>query len=90
MFDGEIKLENAVEYIYPIGNIDSGLLLELNINNKNYKFLVDTGASASVLNDQIFKDMITSKKKVKMRDTTGIEDEKDLFYLDFKIGKNQF
>lgn len=90
LFDGDVKLENDLEYIFPAGNTENGLFLELNINNKNYKFLVDTGASASVLNDQIFMDMVTPKKKIKIKDPVGNEEEKDLFYLDFKIGKNQF
>lgn len=90
VFDGEIKLESALEYIFAVGNPDSGLLVELNINNRDYKFLVDTGASVSVLDDQIFKDIVAPQKKVKINDAVGIQDEKDLYYLNFKIGKNQF
>jgi predicted aspartyl protease len=90
LFDGEIKLENTVEEISPVGNTDNGLSVEININNKNYKFLVDTGASVSVLSDQIFKDIVNPNKKIKIKDALGNEEEKDVFYLDFKIGKNQF
>jgi hypothetical protein len=90
MFDGEIKLDNTGEYLQPIENVESGLIVEIVINNKNYNFLVDTGASVSLLNDQIFEDIISTDKKVKINDAVGIQDEKDLFYVDFKIGNNQF
>jgi predicted aspartyl protease len=90
MFDGEVKLENAVEEISPVGNTDNGLSVVININDKNYKFLVDTGASVSVLSDQIFKNIVNPNKKIKIKDALGNEEEKDVFYLDFKIGKNQF
>lgn len=90
MFDGEVKLENDMESESLIGSIDDGLFLKIIINNKNYKFLVDSGASTSVLTDKLFKNIIDSKKKIKTRDAIGNEEEKDLFYLDFKIGENQF
>lgn len=90
LFDGDVKLQYDVEYISPIGNIENGLFLDININNKNYKFLVDTGASASVINDQIFKNIDNHKKKIKIKDAAGNEEEKDLFYLDFEIGRSQF
>lgn len=90
LFDGDVKLENVVVEISPVRNTDNGLFLELNINDKNYKFLVDTGASVSVLNNQIFMDIVNPKKKIKIKDLVGNDEEKDLFYLDFKIGKNQF
>lgn len=90
LFDGDVKLENNIEDISSMGNTDNGLFIEIKINDKNYKFLVDTGASVSVLNSQIFKDIITPIKKIKIKDAVGNEDEKEMFYLDFKIGKNHF
>jgi len=90
LFNGEIKLEKTVETISTLGDTDNGLFIEININNKNYKFLIDTGASVSVLNDQIFKDIDNPGKTIKVKDLLGNEEEKDLFYLDFKIGESQW
>ncbi|KIC65045.1 retropepsin-like aspartic protease [Chryseobacterium taiwanense] len=91
LFDGDVKLENTVEEIFPVGNTDNGLFVVINIKDKNYKFLIDTGASVSVLDDQTFKDIVDSKKKIiKIQDFVGNEEGKDLYYLDFKIGNNQF
>lgn len=90
MFEGEVKLENAVELVSPIGNIDSGLFVELKINDIGYKFLVDTGASVSVLNDQVFKNISNPIQKIKIQDAVGNEEEKDLLFIDFRIGNNKF
>jgi predicted aspartyl protease len=91
LFDGDVKLENTVEEIFPVGNTDNGLFVVINIKDKNYKFLVDTGASVSILDEQTFKDIVDTKKKIiKIQDFVGNEEGKDLYYLDFKIGNNQF
>ncbi|TXF76260.1 aspartyl protease family protein [Chryseobacterium sp.] len=88
--DGGVKLVDNIEYISLEDNAN-GLLLIININSKDYTFLVDTGASVSILNNQSFKNanIVERKEKIKIKDPLGNEEEKDLFYLDFKIGENQ-
>src|SRR5690606_21144255 len=70
----------------------NGLSVVLNINNTDYTFLVDTGASVSILNNQTFKNenIVEPKEKIQIKDALGNEEQTDLYYLDFKIGKNQF
>src|SRR5690606_5342499 len=92
LFHGEVRLENNIEYISPADDTVNGLSVVLNINNTDYTFLVDTGASVSVLNNQTFKNenIVEPKEKIQIKDALGNEEETDLYYLDFKIGKNQF
>lgn len=90
MFDGEVKLANSIETVSTDESIDNGLSVIIHINDRDYKFLIDTGASVSVLNSEIFKDLNRPLKRIEIKDVVGNKEERDLFYLDFKIGKSEF
>src|SRR5690606_29813723 len=92
LFNGEVKLKSTTEYISTADDTVNGLSVVLNINNTDYTFLVDTGASVSILNNQTFKNenIVEPKEKIQIKDALGNEEQTDLYYLDFKIGKNQF
>lgn len=90
MFQGVAKVGDEIEYAKLVESPDQGILIEVDINQKKYKFLIDTGASCSVLDKELFKNLLNSDQKIKIKDALGNEEEIDLFYLDFKIGENSF
>lgn len=90
LFDGEVRLENELEYTNSNNN-SGGLSIIVKINDKEYKFLIDTGFSTSALNERFFSDLtVGNKKKIKVQDAVGVETENEIFYMNFTIGNNEF
>lgn len=90
LFAGKVHLDTKEVFTLPLEDTDTGLLISVSINGKSYRFLVDTGASVSVLNDQLFQNFVSGTKKIVIKDPLGNEAEKELFYPDFEIGNVKF
>ncbi|MBP0612144.1 retropepsin-like domain-containing protein [Chryseobacterium sp. cx-311] len=87
---GSINLKSENESTLLVEDATNGMLIKVQIDGKDYSFLVDTGCTLSIIDEDINAEMLPLDLKAVVNDGAGLQKEGQLFKIDFSVNSNLF
>jgi hypothetical protein len=87
---GSINLKSENESSLLVEDINKGMFIKVLIDGTDYTFLVDTGCTLSIIDENINVKMQPLEIRRTVTDNVGLQKEAELYKLDFSVGNNIF